>query len=343
MFLRRAAHFPLVVSLVFQTPPSGSGGVTPLDVSIMVPTFLLWVGVVAVTLYALVKGKLARKVQLALLALAVILGGVVVGGVPNAVMPLTALVAQLDPTGAGPLVVPVVVVLVVLLLLTLSAGRVFCGYACPVGALQELVSAATFKRTVIAQKRVSWRASVSTRVSRAVRAAFLAGVVLLMGVWGVAVLQLLDPFQGFRVFQAPALPAILIPALVLATIAVASAFVYRPWCRFLCPFGLVADAAACASPVKLRRTAACVECGVCERICPTGQAGADSKKGECYLCMRCVAACPHDAIRFGRARRDAVGDDTAGDDPVVDDPVEKDPTGEDATALPDEVAGQAGP
>ncbi|HQN91551.1 MAG TPA: 4Fe-4S binding protein [Methanoculleus sp.] len=35
-----------------------------------------------------------------------------------------------------------------------------------------------------------------------------------------------------------------------------------------------------------------MNCGKCERACPTGAADPDARFGECYLCGRCTEACP---------------------------------------------------
>lgn len=77
----------------------------------------------------------------------------------------------------------------------------------------------------------------------------------------------------------------------LAIIAI-SLFLYRPFCRFICPFGALASVPAMGSRFKIRRTDACISCGKCERACPTNEAKRDDRKGECYLCHRCLDVCP---------------------------------------------------
>jgi len=49
---------------------------------------------------------------------------------------------------------------------------------------------------------------------------------------------------------------------------------------------------------KYERTEACTECGLCEKVCPTQEAFANSKKTECNYCNRCIEICPVDAIKF---------------------------------------------
>lgn len=52
----------------------------------------------------------------------------------------------------------------------------------------------------------------------------------------------------------------------------------------------------------------CIECGKCERICPTKNIRkVDGKyifKNECILCLRCYSQCPKDAILIGKETRD---------------------------------------
>ena len=80
--------------------------------------------------------------------------------------------------------------------------------------------------------------------------------------------------------------------LVFAAILIVSVFVYRPLCRFICPFGAVFSACTAAGKTCIVRTDACIGCRKCEKVCPTGEAGAWERKPECYLCGRCIEVCP---------------------------------------------------
>ena len=73
-----------------------------------------------------------------------------------------------------------------------------------------------------------------------------------------------------------------------------SAIIYPWFCRF--------D----MSPKPFSVNGGCTACGLCSRICPTGNisAGADGHPcwgDDCALCLRCYHSCPRRAIRYGRA------------------------------------------
>lgn len=58
--------------------------------------------------------------------------------------------------------------------------------------------------------------------------------------------------------------------------------------------------------VKFYATDACVGCGLCERVCPTGTVRLDTDKiprwqGDCVQCLACIHACPQRAIEYGKA------------------------------------------
>ena len=203
---------------------------------------------------------------------------------------------------------PAFYVVGLLLLFGLLLGRVICGWACPMGLAQELlwkIPAPKQKKNKITRRL--------TRLKYVILAVFVLGVPL----WS-AFRSL--PLPAFCKYICPAgtlegaLGLLLHPANgelraltgglfwwkfgVLAAILTACVFVFRPFCRFLCPlgalYGLLAKLALLG--VKLD-PARCTDCGACVNICKM-----DIKKAgdaECIHCGDCVRACPEQAIRFG--------------------------------------------
>ena len=139
------------------------------------------------------------------------------------------------------------------LLFALAYGRVFCAGVCPLGAIQEL----TGLRPVKLPKAVE------------VMLAFVPFIYL-----GIAILfastnsQFLicryDPFVGIFRLDAPYTMIIFGALLLLAGI-----FVNRPYCRFLCPYGVLLNIFSRFAGRHLTITPAeCTNCRLCEDVCP---------------------------------------------------------------------------
>lgn len=174
--------------------------------------------------------------------------------------------------------------LVLVLLLTFVFGRFFCGYVCPIGAVQELMS-----RLPVKQKRIRDRKTVMI-----VHVFFFILFLLLGLVFSVNMLDYVG-ISGFFNLQLTSLFS-----LVFVLVLFLSVVVYRPFCRLVCPYGLLLSFAALKSVFQLKRNENCVDCGICEKECPTDEAMVDAFKQECYLCMRCSEVCPKEGLSYKR-------------------------------------------
>ena len=270
------------------------------SLSTALPMFLLWIAVSIVALFLINKGKLNKAYSFIIYIIVVVLGGVILGGVPNAVLPIQTILSAIGVSAPISVILPMIIILIILLLTVLLFGRIFCGYACPMGALQELISKINFKSNIKKQKDVKYKIDFSLKTATIIRWIFFGVITVLAIIWGFSILQIINPFTGFKFFTNPIAPLVLIPGITLIAVAIASCFMYRPWCRLLCPFGALASLVGRFSQYKYIRTENCNECGLCEKICPTHQAERDSKKEECYYCNRCVTVCPQDAIKLGK-------------------------------------------
>lgn len=261
------------------------------------PMILSWVITFLFCSIIIEPKSMSRKVRTAIYLITILLGGVLLGGIPNAVMPIQYILIAIGLRGEVTYLLLVSMVLFILFFSSLLAGRIFCGFACPLGALQELIARISFKSDLKEQKGAKYHLEVSSQVSSKVRWIFLGVLFLLATVWNIVILPVFNPLSGFAFLKIRTL-ILLIPFLSLIIVCAASIFLYRPWCRFLCPFGTGSSLISRFAGIKYQRTEACTECGLCEKICPTQEAAADSKKGECYYCNRCIEICPHDAIKF---------------------------------------------
>lgn len=166
-----------------------------------------------------------------------------------------------------------IIVICSVIALALVTGRVFCGTLCPVGMLQELAYAVPVPKILVRRTEVLEGIRLAVFVAAAIAAVYLIDIM---------------EFTGLYDFFALALSAGFV---VAAGLFVLSAFVYRPVCRVLCPFGVLFSLASEFSLLRLQRTASCTGCRRCEAACPARTAGAADSKRECYLCGRCTDAC----------------------------------------------------
>lgn len=196
-------------------------------------------------------------------------------------------------------------VLGILLLYGVILGRTVCGWLCPVGLMQEMLH-------LIPTPKL--KKSGFTRVLSRLKYVMLALFVLALPL-----------YFAFKSFPLPAFCKYICPAgtlegavallsnkangglfpllgglftwkfiLLLAIIALCI-FIYRAFCRFICPLGAIYGlfAKVAIVGVKVERDK-CVSCGKCLSCCPV-----DIKRvgdGECVNCGKCIDHCPAGAI-----------------------------------------------
>jgi polyferredoxin len=174
--------------------------------------------------------------------------------------------------------------LVVFIILTVVFGRIFCGYLCPVGAVQELVYLLPVKKFRMKNKLVPV----------VFHLLFFMVFFVLAVVFSVGVLGFFGVNDFFNLIVGSVFFYIF---LVLVAVSI---FVYRPFCRLFCPYGFLLLVGSRMAWFKLGRTVNCVECRKCEKVCPTNEAARADGKEECYMCYRCGDVCPVDAVKYDR-------------------------------------------
>ena len=105
--------------------------------------------------------------------------------------------------------------------------------------------------------------------------------------------------------------------LILVAVVVASIFISRPFCKYVCPLGAIYGF---FNRISLYRVTVdpirCNHCGICTRRCPMSVPVPEDANGpDCIRCGVCAAVCPQDAIKCGFAsqkRLDTVEDDSVG-------------------------------
>lgn len=195
----------------------------------------------------------------------------------------------------------------ILMLYGLMLGRVICGWLCPFGLIQELVY--KLKTPKVKKSRVtrylSWLkyiilvifvflVPILYAIKDVPLPAFCkyicpagtleGGVILLSNTVNKSYLSMLGPLFSWKFL------------LMLSTV-VACVFIFRLFCRFLCPLGALYGLFNRISffGVRLEKSQ-CIDCGKCLHVCKmdihhVGDA-------ECISCGECLSVCPTKAISW---------------------------------------------
>lgn len=210
-----------------------------------------------------------------LLITSVVVLGFVVGGM---LCPIAAVQNIILKASTGYLLLFLVPTVAALLV-----GRLFCGYACPFGALQELVHIRRFHWTIPG----SWM-----RVLRWLPYTMLGYLVVRVLATGVLAWGDATPFKAFFTFGGATGSLVLSGVFVLLSVVI-----FRPFCRLFCPLGAWLALISRLSSFRIRESADCVACGCCNKACASGaMTKGKARSQDCLLCGECIRVCPTDAL-----------------------------------------------
>lgn len=168
-----------------------------------------------------------------------------VGSLQNVVLSLA------DPTYT--ISVTVLLFFLLPLIFSLFFGRVFCGSACPLGAIQDLVIIKPLSMPAWLRKTLGIIPYI-----------YLALAVLFAATGTDFLICRYDPFVGIFRMDAPHLMTLLGIAFLLMGL-----FIARPYCRFLCPYGVLLNWTSRFSKWHMTITPAeCIRCKLCTTSCP---------------------------------------------------------------------------
>lgn len=139
------------------------------------------------------------------------------------------------------------------LMFALLFGRVFCAAVCPLGAIQEAVAIKPVKVPLAVEKVLS-----------IVPVIYLGLALLSVATQSGFIICQYDPFVGFFRMGA-SFPLLVFGGLMLLL----GIFVARPYCRFLCPYGVLLN--GCSKLARRHATitpSECIQCGLCSDACP---------------------------------------------------------------------------
>lgn len=207
-------------------------------------------------------------------------------------------------------------VLGTLMLFGIVLGRLVCGLLCPFGLVQDLLHKIPAPKLHVPKK--------IDRPARYLKYIILVVMVILLPIFAGPAVGIAPPY--FCKYICPAgtlgggIPNMLShpqlrevagalfnwKVLVLAAVLVLSAFIHRPFCRYLCPLGAFYALFHRYSfyQMKLDRDK-CIGCKNCERSCPMSvEVTKNMNSPECIRCGKCRSVCPTQAITSGFSFKD---------------------------------------
>ena len=215
---------------------------------------------------------------------------------------------------------PAFYVIGIILLFGMFLGRVICGFLCPFGLIQELlhkIPVKKLKKNKITQK-LTW-------IKYVILGIFVVVIPLFFGLRK-------QPLPAFCKYICPAgtlegaLMLMIHPdnadlrsltggifywkLAVLIAMVISCVFIFRAFCRFICPLGaiysLFSKIALLGVRVDMNK---CNNCGACVKTCQMDIKRVGDR--ECIQCGECIDVCPEKAITFKAGKLVLRGPDIA--------------------------------
>ena len=203
----------------------------------------------------------------------------------------------------------------IILLFGMALGRWICGWLCPFGFIQDLLYRIPSKKVRVPRplRWLKYLKYVVLVVMVILLPALVVNVVGQGDPWFckyicpsgtvMGAFPLLSVDEGLRTALGP---LFWWKVGLAVAILVSSVFLYRTFCRFLCPLGALYGLLNKVSLYRMRLIEdRCIHCGACERACDLDiNPMKTPNSAECIRCGDCRVACPTQAlqtnIRFGQ-------------------------------------------
>lgn len=260
---------------------------------------ILWIAFLLAVFILIRKGRITAGNRKWIYIAAVCVFGVILGSDPSPMGTVKDAIVLLGSKGV--IFPPRLIAFGIFLLMVILANKFICSWGCQLGTLQDL----TFRlnRDSKDSKGLLGQVKIPFIISNSIRILFFLALIVVAFIWSADIIGAIDPFKIFK----PQVIGIS-GGLFIGCILVLSLFIYRPWCHFFCPFGLVGWLAEKVSLFKIKVDyEKCISCRACSKACPSTVMDAILKQDrlipDCFSCGTCIETCPVDAISFERGKR----------------------------------------
>ena len=266
---------------------------SPMVEIVKLSLWAVWLGLI---LIIVLKRKDVDKLRWVILLAAVLIFGVGLGASPNPMESIVKVVKLFEGIEAD--AETIIITFVLFTLMSLIGRKFICAWGCHLGASQELL------HKIPIMKKIKKRLHVPFWLTLVVRVLFFIVFVLIAFglVFGIkdVITHHVNYFKVFTWSDIAVIAMYTLPVLILASL-----FIYRPYCQFVCPFGLWAWLFENFAFNKIRiDEEKCIHCEKCVKVCPSDAMKviyAGKRKcfvPDCWSCGACVTVCPTDAVSF---------------------------------------------
>lgn len=167
---------------------------------------------------------------------------------------------------------------------SLFAGRLFCGWICPMNTLFRVIDVVDKKLKI---KRFNPPKFLTNKIVRLLFLMLFISSLVLIKISGLHINMLLY--------------------IILFSILVTMFFKEEFWHRNLCPFGTILSFTSKKAGRTLKiDEEKCISCGKCQKVCPSQSISTlennkrRNQSNECLLCFQCSDDCPEVICNYGR-------------------------------------------
>lgn len=180
--------------------------------------------------------------------------------------------------------------------LTYFFGKVWCGWLCHLGGLQDFLFQ-TLGLDIL-------KSNKAQTILRYTRISLLVILIIQLILTRTNIYIHYDPFKvAFNLISANKTGYFL-----LALLLISSVLIYRPFCRAICPVGLILGwVSLIPGATRLSKKESCVDCISCQKSCRNRSMLYEGKKSilnvqDCILCGDCLGSCKKSSLYINRNR-----------------------------------------
>ncbi len=176
------------------------------------------------------------------------------------------------------------------LVLTYFQGKVFCGWVCYLGAIQEFL--------YIGKAKI-FQSAKAQKIMRIIRYVILGILLLQLTITQGIEWSKIGPFKVIFNLYSPNITGYVLLVILL----ISSLFIHRPFCKIACPAGLIFGwVTKIPGAAVLGITDSCAGCKTCSTACEINAITRDGKTSkldnqECIMCGECMSDCKIKSIK----------------------------------------------